>query len=69
MSKTLFEITNEFQTLSTFRGQSIRAVNTTMPIMDGDKIVGAVDVSRYVESEYERQNITLELKEKHIKLK
>lgn len=57
-------ITNEFQTLSTFRGQSIRAVNTTMPIMDGDKIVGAVDVSRYVESEYERQNITLELKEK-----
>lgn len=57
-------ISNEFQTLSTFKGQSIRAVNTTMPIMDGDKIVGAVDVSRYVESDYERQNITLELKEK-----
>lgn len=57
-------ISNEFQTLSTFKGQSIRAVNTTMPIMDGDRIVGAVDVSRYVESDYERKHITLELKEK-----
>ncbi|MGN0659389.1 MAG: sigma-54 interaction domain-containing protein [Emergencia sp.] len=57
-------ITNEFQLLSTFKGQHIRAVNTTMPIMEGDRIVGAVDVSRYVESAFERQNITLELKEK-----
>ncbi len=57
-------ITNAFQTLSTFNGQSIRAVNNTMPIMDGDKIVGAVDYSRYIDSSIERQNIKLELKEK-----
>lgn len=58
-------ITNEFQVLSTFKGENIRAVNTTMPIMDGNKIVGAVDVSRYVESSFERQNIKLDFKEKN----
>ena len=62
--KTGKPVSNEFQTLSTYKGQSIRAINTTMPIMDGDRIVGAVDVSRYVESDFERQNIKLELKEK-----
>lgn len=59
-------ISNEYQMLSTFKGQNIRAVNTTMPIMEGDNIVGAVDVSRYVESEFERQNIALELKKKPV---
>lgn len=56
-------ISNEYQTLMTFKGHSIRAVNTTMPIKNKDEIIGAVDVSRYIDSEYERKNITLSLKD------
>ena len=43
--KTGIPITNEYQMLSTFKGQSIKAVNTTLPIKDNDEIIGAVDVS------------------------
>ena len=53
---------NEYQSLCAYNGQSINAINTTMPIKDGEKIIGAVDVSRYVDHPYQRQNITLELK-------
>lgn len=53
---------NEYQSLCACNGQSINAINTTMPIKDGEKIIGAVDVSRYVDEPYERQDITLELK-------
>lgn len=56
-------ISNEFQTLITYKGQSIRAINTTMPIKDHDEIIGAVDVSRYIDSPYQRQDISLSLKE------
>lgn len=62
--KTGRPISNEYQALSTYNGQSINAINTTMPIKDGDRIIGAVDVSRYMDSAYERQDITLELKDK-----
>lgn len=55
-------IFNELQTLTTYKGQSINAINTTMPIKEGDKIVGAVDVSRYIDSVYERKDIRLEWK-------
>lgn len=62
--KTGKPISNEYQALSTYNGQSINAINTTMPIKAGDRIIGAVDVSRYMDSAYERQDITLELKDK-----
>ncbi len=61
--KTGKPITNKYQTITTFKGQNINAVNTTMPIMDGKKIIGAVDVSRYIDSTMERQSIMLSLKE------
>lgn len=61
--KTGKPISNEFQTLITYKGQSIRAINTTMPIKDHDEIIGAVDVSRYIDSPYQRQDISLSLKE------
>lgn len=61
--KTGKPISNEFQTLITYKGQSIRAINTTMPIKDHDEIIGAVDVSRYTDSPYQRQDISLSLKE------
>lgn len=57
-------IFNELQTLTTYKGQSINAINSTMPIKEGDKIVGAVDISRYIDSVYERKDISLQLKEK-----
>ena len=61
--KTGKPISNEFQTLITYKGQSIRAINTTMPIKDHDEIIGAVDASRYIDSPYQRQDISLSLKE------
>lgn len=61
--KTGIPITNEYQMLSTFKGQSIKAVNTTLPIKDNDEIIGAVDVSRYVDGPYERQSISLSMKD------
>lgn len=63
-------ILNEYQTLMTYNGQSIRAINTTMPIKQNNEIIGAVDVSRYLDSPYRRQNITLkerkEIKTSHL---
>lgn len=60
--KTGKPISNEYQVFTTYKGQSIKAVNTTMPIKDGEKIIGAVEVSRYIDSPYERQDIVLSLK-------
>lgn len=60
--KTGKPIFNEYQVLRTYDGQSIRAVNTTLPIKEGEAIVGAVDVSRYIDSEIERQDIVLQVK-------
>lgn len=56
-------IFNEKQHLITFKGHNIFAVNTTLPILKGDKIVGAVDVSRYLDPDIRRENILLTLKE------
>lgn len=56
-------ISNEYQDLLTYKGQNIRAINTTMPIKDGEAIIGAVDVSRYIDSPYQRQDISLSTKE------
>ena len=61
--KTGRPIFNEYQVLRTYDGQSIRAVNTTLPIKEGESIVGAVDVSRYIDSDIERQDIVLQVKE------
>lgn len=60
--KTGKPIFNEYQVLRTYDGQSIRAVNTTLPIKEGEAIVGAVDVSRYIDSDIERQDIVLQVK-------
>jgi len=61
-------IFNEIQHLTTNKGHSFYAVNTTMPIVSGEEIVGAVDVSRYLEPEAQRQNIVLSIRE-HIQTK
>lgn len=57
-------IYNERQQLTTYKGQSIYAVNSTLPIKSGDEIIGAVDVSRYVAPNIERKDIVLSLRDK-----
>lgn len=62
--KTGQPIYNEKQNLKTYKGQNICAVNTTLPIKYRDKIIGAVDISRYVDPEMVRKEILLFVKEK-----
>lgn len=57
-------IYNEKQNLKTYKGQNIYAVNTTLPIKHGDKIIGAVDISRYIEPGMVRKEISLSVIEK-----
>ena len=57
-------ISNEYQTLISFKGHHINAINTTMPIKNNEEIIGAVDVSRYIDPNVERKNITLSIKDK-----
>ncbi len=56
-------IFNQFQEIPTYSGKIIRALNTTLPLTDGKKIIGAIDVSRYIDTPYARKEITLSLKE------
>ncbi|MDD4200760.1 MAG: sigma 54-interacting transcriptional regulator [Eubacteriales bacterium] len=60
--KTGKPIFNEEQTLVSYDGQRLKVVNTTMPIIENGQIIGAIDVSRYMDPSYERQNIVLSLK-------
>lgn len=41
---------NQFQEIPTYSGKIIRALNTTLPLTDGKKIIGAIDVSRYIDT-------------------
>lgn len=56
--RTGIPIANEYQEFTNYKGQIVHAINTTLPIFDKDKLIGAVDVSSY-----ERQGISLLLKE------
>lgn len=62
--KTGVPIYNEYQELFVYTGENIRVVNTTMPIILNGKIEGAIDVSRYVDADQQRQSIRLSLNEK-----
>ena len=56
-------IFNEEQVLHSFKGQTLHVVNTTMPLVENDAIVGAIDLSRYIDPDYERQNIKISQKD------
>lgn len=62
--KTGQPIFNEYQEITTYQGETLHVVNTTMPIKENGKIIGAIDVSRYVDEPYERKDISISLKEK-----
>ncbi|QAT61807.1 MULTISPECIES: sigma-54 interaction domain-containing protein [Tissierellales] len=56
-------ILNEEQHLVNYKGIEIYAVNSTFPIKSGEKIVGAVEVSLYIDPDKRRKGISLKLKE------
>ena len=58
-------LSNQSQKLLTYKGQSINAINTTLPIKKNGVTIGAVEVSRYVDPAYERQDIALSIKDKN----
>lgn len=62
--KTGEPIYNQFQELITYKGECIKAVNTTLPIIIDGEIEGAIDVSRYVDDDCKRNNITISINEK-----
>lgn len=57
-------ILNESQHLVNFKGVEIDAVNSTFPVKSGEKIIGAVEVSMFLEADKRRKDISLKLKEK-----
>lgn len=56
-------IFNQFQEIPTYTGKIIRSLNSTLPLTDGEKIIGAVDISRYIDTPYAREGIVLSPKE------
>jgi len=60
-------IFNEFQTLTSYKGQIINAINSTLLIKDNENVIGVVDVSRYVDDCYQRQDIVLSMKNNELK--
>ncbi|MBU3185171.1 sigma-54 interaction domain-containing protein [Clostridium estertheticum] len=57
-------ILNEKQHLVNYKGVAIDAINSTFPVKSGEKIIGAAEVSIYIEPEKQRKDITLRLKER-----
>jgi arginine utilization regulatory protein len=57
-------ILNETQHLVNYKGIEIDAVNSTFPIKSKNKIIGAVEVSAYIDPKKQRKDITLQLKER-----
>ncbi len=53
---------NEKQKLETFKGQSLQKVNTTLPINIEDEFAGVVEVSRYIDSNVQKEKIELSIK-------
>ncbi len=48
---------NMLQTLKTVKGQSIKSINTTVPIFEEGQVIGAAEVSRYVTGKDDMINI------------
>lgn len=57
-------ILNETQHLVNYKQIEIDAVNSTFSLKSGNKIIGAVEISAYIDPEKQRKNITLQLKKR-----
>lgn len=58
-------ILNETQHLVNYKQIEIDAVNSTFSLKSGTKIIGAVEISAYIDPEKQRKNITLQLKKRN----
>lgn len=47
-------VINEKQYLNIFKERTLTVLSTTLPLKDGDKIIGAVDINKYFDSEFRR---------------
>ena len=56
-------IYNEFQVMRATNGQVVNGINTTIPIKDGDKIIGIAEVTRWVDEGFQREDISVSLKD------
>lgn len=61
--KTGKPIYNEFQVMRSINGQVVNGINTTIPIKDNDKIIGIAEVTRWVDEGFQRENISLSLRD------
>lgn len=57
--RTGLPISNQTQTIKTYKGETFTSINSTVPIKDRDRVIGAVEVFRYVDDVHERSNIFL----------
>lgn len=48
---------NCLQTVISYKGHKVREINTTIPIFDGNEIIGAAEISRYIEKNEKFANI------------
>ncbi|MDO5038065.1 MAG: sigma 54-interacting transcriptional regulator [Tissierellia bacterium] len=64
VAKTGKAIFNHNQTFTTAKGEAICAVETTLPIKSGEKVIGIVNVSQYREMADNKRQIKLSLKDK-----
>ncbi|WPC40396.1 sigma-54 interaction domain-containing protein [Clostridium sp. JS66] len=58
-------ILNETQHLVNYKQIEIDAVNSTFSLKSGNKIIGAVEISAYIDPEKQRKNITLQFKKRN----
>lgn len=56
-------IFNEFQVMRATNGQVVNGINTTIPIKEGDKIIGIAEVTRWVDEGFQREDISVSLKD------
>jgi len=61
--KTHEPIYNQRQYLRTYKGQSIQAINNTLPIVYKDEIIGVVEASIYIDDSAKKQNVMLSVRE------
>lgn len=59
--KTGEPIYNEKQYLESYDGQKLNVVNTTLPIVENDRIVGVIDVSQYMDPSYQRKEVVISM--------
>ncbi len=60
-------IVNREQNYLNFKGKNIRTINTTLPIYDGAKLVGAVEIAKNITAVGDMSEQILELQQKLIK--